>query len=69
MITVAQLEDFEKYLKSRQVEDDFRFGTEQERLDLLELLEKFMDVADVADALATKLIFRGRMPVGNQNGE
>ena len=64
MITIDQLNAFEKYLKSRQVEDDFRYGSEQERLDLLELLEKFMNVADVADELATKLIFRGRVPSG-----
>ena len=43
------------------MEQDFRDGCEHDRLFLLSLLEKFMDVADLADETATKLIFRGNL--------
>lgn len=62
MLTMQQLDEFQRYLESPQAECDFKEGNEKERTDFLELLEKLMDVADQADKLATKLIFRGNMP-------
>lgn len=59
MLTMEELDKFEKMLKSGKIEADFNYGDEKERGEILELLEKIMDVADVADEVATKLIFRG----------
>ncbi len=59
MLNVSDLEKFEQYLKSGQLEQDFKDGCENDRFYLLELLEKLMDVAELADAAATRLIFRG----------
>lgn len=59
MLTVANLEALEAYINSGQLEEDFVDGCEHDRHYLLELLEKLMDVADLADAAATRLIFRG----------
>nr|WP_296986645.1 hypothetical protein [uncultured Desulfovibrio sp.] len=62
MLTVNDLEKLEKYIKSGQLEQDFKDGCENDRFYLLELLEKLMDVSELADAAATRLIFRG-LPV------
>lgn len=59
MLSMAELDQFENALKSGQIEDQFKFGDEKERGELLELLEKLMDVAELADEVATRLIFRG----------
>ena len=60
-LTEKDLDDFADYMKSGEMEQDFRDGCKHDRLFLLSLLEKFMDVADLADETATKLIFRGNL--------
>lgn len=65
---VIDLDALEKKLKSGQIDDDFKYGTEQERVEILELLEKIMDIADLADEVATRLIFRGLQAPGFENG-
>lgn len=59
MLNIEALEKFENALKSGQIDDMFNYGDEKERGELLELLEKLMDVAELADEVATRLIFRG----------
>lgn len=59
MLTVNDLESFEEYITSGQLEQDFKDGCENDRFYLLELLEKLMDLSDLADETATQLIFRG----------
>ena len=61
MLSIRDLEELEDYMRSGQLENDFRDGCENDRFHLLELLEKLMDVADLADETATKVIFRGRL--------
>ncbi len=61
MLTEQDLDEFARYMESGEMEQDFKDGCEHDRLYLLNLLEKFMDVADLADAAATKLIFRGSL--------
>ncbi len=61
MLTEQDLDEFARYMQSGEMENDFRDGCEHDRHYLLNLLEKFMDVADVADETATKLIFRGSL--------
>ena len=62
MLTVKDLEELETYMRSGELDADFKDGCENDRFYLLELLEKLMDVAELADATATRLIFRG-LPV------
>ena len=62
MLTVSDLKKFEQYIQSGQMEQDFKEGCENDRFYLLELLEKLMDVSELADAAATRLIFKG-LPV------
>lgn len=61
MLTQKDLDEFAEYLKSGQCEADFKDGCENDRLYILNLLEKFMDVADLCDETATKVIFRGNL--------
>lgn len=61
VLTVKELEELEEYMRSGQLEADFRDGCENDRFYLLELLEKLMDVAELADETATKVIFRGQL--------
>ena len=67
MLTVKELEELETYIRSGQLEADFKDGCENDRFFLLELLEKLMDVAELADETATRLIFRG-LPVPPPTG-
>ena len=61
MLTEKDLDEFAEYMKSGAMEQDFKDGCENDRFYLLNLLEKFMDVAELADETATKLIFRGSL--------
>lgn len=59
MLTLKDLDELERYILSGDLEKDFRDGCENDRHYLLALLEKIMDMAEMADAAATRLIFRG----------
>ena len=67
MLTVKDLESLEAYINSGQLEQDFKDGCENDRFYLLELLEKIMDVAELAGLLAP--ILRAHMPAGRIHGE
>lgn len=58
VLDMAYLDKLEAYFASGDLEFDFENGDDAERGGMLEFLEKLMDLADTADALATKLIFR-----------
>lgn len=66
MLTLKDLNEFESYIKSGRLEAEFKCGPEVKRLAILELLEKLMDVADLSDEVATRLIFRGLAPSGEK---
>lgn len=57
----AYLEKLEAYFASGDLEQDFEFADEEKRMLILEFLEKLMDLADIADEQATKLIFKGQL--------
>ena len=59
MLSIEELEEFETFITSGRIETDFEIANEQERFEMLDLLEKLMDVAELADEAATKLIFKG----------
>lgn len=62
MLTANDLTELENYIRSGELEADFKDGCENDRHYLLELLEKLMDLGDLADAAATRIIFKG-LPV------
>ncbi|ACS81763.1 hypothetical protein [Maridesulfovibrio salexigens] len=59
MLKMDYLEKLEKYMTSGDMKFEFDNGTEEKRFEILEFLEKLMDVAEIADEHATKLIFKG----------
>ncbi|CCO23121.1 hypothetical protein [Maridesulfovibrio hydrothermalis] len=59
MINNEYLEKLEHYMTSGDMQFEFDNGTEEKRFEILDFLEKLMDVAEIADEHATKLIFKG----------
>ncbi len=59
MVNMKYLEELEEYMKSGNLEEDFKWSTEERRQELLEFLEKLMDLGELADATATAVIFKG----------
>lgn len=58
LLDMAYLEKLEAYLASGDLEFDFEHGEEEKRLFILDFLEKLMNLADAADQLATRVIFK-----------
>lgn len=67
MLNMQDLLEFEDAIKSGRLEDCFRNGTEESRYQILELLEKFMDVSELVDEAATRMIFRGKGAFGSMD--
>jgi hypothetical protein len=61
MLDTADLDRIADYFASGDLTFDFENGDEERRQMILTYLEKLMDLADQADELATKLIFKGGM--------
>ena len=58
LLNMEYLEKVEKYITSGDMAFEFENGDEDRRYAILDFLEKFMDVAEIADEQATKLIFK-----------
>ncbi len=58
MISTKVLKEFQEYMQSGRMEEDFQYSGEERRMEMLDMLELFMDVAELADETATKLIFK-----------
>ncbi|MCT4536234.1 hypothetical protein [Halodesulfovibrio sp.] len=52
------LKELEEYMSSGRMQEDFECSPEERRFEMLEFLETLMDVAEIADDTATKLIFK-----------
>lgn len=59
MLNMKYLEEVEEYMKSGNLEEDFKWSAEERRQELLEFLEKLMDLGELADSTATAVIFKG----------
>lgn len=59
MLQLADLEAFERYLRSGEFEDHFTHSLNDRRFEMLELLEKIMELSELSDAVATRIIFKG----------
>lgn len=57
LLDMEYLEKVEKYLESGDLAFDFEHGSEEKKYEILDFLEKLMDVAEKADEVATKSIF------------
>ncbi len=57
-LDLTYLEKLEAFFTSGDLAFEFEHGEEAKRLAILEYLEKLMDLAEIADELATKLIFK-----------
>lgn len=55
------IEELGEYLKSGELEEDFKWSVEERRGEILEFLEKLMDLGELADATATRIIFKGQL--------
>lgn len=58
ILKMPYLKELEDYLASGRMEEDFLYSSEERRGEMLEFLEKLMDVAELADSAATRMIFR-----------
>lgn len=54
------LHEIEEYLKSGYFQEDFFFSEEDRRIEMLTFLESLMDLGELADEVATGIIFRKR---------
>ena len=61
LLDMEYLEKLEVYFASGDLEQDFEFADEEKRGNILDFLEKLMDLADQADQVATKLIFKDQL--------
>jgi len=52
------IDDLIKYIKSGELAEIFEFSSEERRYEILDFLEKLMDLGEVADEAATKIIFK-----------
>jgi hypothetical protein len=52
------INDLIEYLKSGQLAEDFEHSSEERRYEILDFLEKVMDLGEIADEVATKIIFK-----------
>lgn len=70
MLDFDYLDRLEGYMDSGDMEFEFRNGEESRRGEILDFLERLMDLSEKADGWATKLIFPGGMPgAPSGNGE
>jgi len=71
MLNEKFLNELEEYLKSGNLEQDFEYSSEERRQEILDYLERLMDLAELADETATRIIFNksglGQMFQSNKN--
>ncbi|WP_027186116.1 hypothetical protein [Desulfovibrio inopinatus] len=58
MIEEARLDAMIEYMRSGQLEEDFKYSAPDRRGEILDILEKLMDAAEIANEVATRLIFK-----------
>ncbi len=73
MLNEKFLNDLERYIKSGELEEDFEHSSDDRRLEILDYLERLMDLAEIANETATRLIFKntglGQMFGSGENNE
>jgi hypothetical protein len=64
-LDMKYLQEVEKYLRSGYYREDFLHSPEERRYEMLEFLEKLMELGELADETATRIIFRKRGDYSN----
>ncbi|MCH5276278.1 MAG: hypothetical protein J1E80_00420 [Desulfovibrionaceae bacterium] len=59
MLNFKYLKEIETYMKSGEMEKDFTWSVEERRHEMLDFLDKLMDLGELADQTATAIIFKG----------
>lgn len=59
LLKISQIDEFIEKMRSGRLEEEFKNSGETGRGEILELLERLMDAGEMADEVATRLIFRG----------
>jgi hypothetical protein len=59
VLDIAYLNKIEAYIASGDLAQDFECSPEERRIEMLEFLEKLMDLGEAADKVATEVIFKG----------
>ncbi|EPR34224.1 hypothetical protein dsat_2863 [Alkalidesulfovibrio alkalitolerans DSM 16529] len=58
MLNPEYLATLREYIESGKLEADFADGSQNKKYAILEFLEELMDVAELADETATRIIFK-----------
>ena len=61
MLNYKYLVELEQYMQSGNFAEDFEYSVEERRLEILEFLDKLIDLGELADETATKIIFKGQL--------
>jgi hypothetical protein len=61
MLNAKYIAELQEYLNSGDLEEDFRWSAEERRGEILEFLEKLIELGELADATATHIIFKGQL--------
>lgn len=69
LLDMEYLDKVEKYLDSGDLAFDFEHADEDKKYEILDFLEKLMDVAEKADEVATKSIFGKLMGMMGQDDQ
>lgn len=69
MLDMDYLSRLERYFKSGDCKFEFENGEEERRLEILDFLERLMELGEVADELATELIFKGGLAALASGGQ
>lgn len=57
-LNLQYLQQLGEYMSSGNMLEDFEYSPEERRHEMLEFLETLMDIAELADETATKMIFK-----------
>ncbi len=55
------LDELAEYMQSGNLEEDFKWSVEERREEILEFLDTLMDLGELADKTASKIIFKGQL--------
>ncbi len=58
MVNEKFLQELLEYMRSGQLEEDFAYSEQERRYELLDFLEQLMDAGEIANEVATRLIFK-----------
>lgn len=56
MLNERFLAELEDYIRSGRLEEDYGYSAEDRKMEILDFLERLMDLAEEADRVATRLL-------------